>query len=42
VLVNISPYVQGVATGAALGFAAGLDVLYWRLDRVQIAGDDDA
>jgi ribose transport system permease protein len=37
VVINISPFFAGVATGAALVFAAGLDVFYQRLDQIQIA-----
>ncbi len=36
VQVNISPYVQQLAIGAALIFAAALDILYQRLDRIKI------
>jgi ribose transport system permease protein len=38
VQVNISPYFEAVAVGIALVFAAGLDILYQRLERVQIRG----
>lgn len=40
VVINISPFLLGVVTGLALVFAAGLEVLYQRLDRIQI--DDEA
>lgn len=36
VQINISPYVQQLAVGAALIFAAALDIVYQRLDRVQL------
>lgn len=36
VVINISPYIQNVAVGAALLFAAALDVLYQRLDRIPV------
>ena len=34
--INVSPYFQNVAVGMALVFAAGLDILYQRLDRIRI------
>jgi len=34
ILMNISPYINQLAVGVALVFAAALDVLYRRLDRV--------
>lgn len=37
-VVGVSPYTGQVAVGAALLFAAGLDVLYQRLERVRIVG----
>ena len=36
VVINISPYIQGAAIGAALFLAAALDVLYQRLDRIPV------
>jgi ribose transport system permease protein len=39
--INVSPYFQQVAVGLALVLAAGLDVLYQRLDRIRF-GDEDA
>ena len=36
VVANVSPYVTNVAVGAALILAAGLDVLYQRLDRLAV------
>ncbi len=33
--INVSPYFQQVAVGMALVFAAGLDILYQRLDRIR-------
>ena len=36
VQINISPYFQQLAVGMALVFAAALDILYQRLERVQI------
>lgn len=41
VIVNISPFFAGVATGTALVFAAALDVVYQRLDRLQVAAEVD-
>jgi ribose transport system permease protein len=38
-VLNISPFIRNVAIGGALLFAAALDVLYQRLDRVP-AGED--
>jgi len=35
VLVNVNPFINDVAVGAALVFAAGLDVVYRRLERVR-------
>jgi ribose transport system permease protein len=37
IVINISPYVSDLAVGLALIFAAGLDVLYRYLDRIQLA-----
>ncbi len=37
IVLNISPYLQNVAVGIALVFAAALDVLYQRLDRIPVA-----
>jgi ribose transport system permease protein len=34
--INVSPYFQNVAVGMALVFAAGLDILYPRLERIRI------
>jgi len=34
--INVSPYFQNVAVGMALVFAAGLDILYQRLDRLRV------
>jgi ribose transport system permease protein len=41
VVINISPFLLGVVTGLALVAAAGLDVLYQRLDRIQIEDSDE-
>jgi ribose transport system permease protein len=38
--INVSPYFQQVAVGMALVFAAGLDVLYQRLDRIRFSDED--
>ena len=38
--INVSPYFQQVAVGMALVFAAGLDVLYQRLDRIRFAEEE--
>ncbi len=38
--INVSPYFQQVAVGMALVCAAGLDVLYQRLDRIRFADED--
>ncbi|MDI6029019.1 ABC transporter permease [Corticibacterium sp. UT-5YL-CI-8] len=37
VQINISPYIQQLAVGAALILAAALDILYQRLDRLKVA-----
>src|SRR4051794_41856245 len=37
-VLNINPFIRGVAIGGALIFAAALDVLYQRLDRVAGGG----
>ncbi|MHB2028394.1 MAG: ABC transporter permease [Acidimicrobiales bacterium] len=44
VLVNVNPFMNTVAVGGALVFAAGLDVLYRRLERVRHddSRDEDA
>jgi len=34
--INVSPYFQQLAVGIALVFAAGLDVLYQRLERIRL------
>jgi hypothetical protein len=34
--ININPYFQKVAVGIALISAAGLDILYQRLDRIRV------
>ena len=34
--INVSPYFQNVAVGMALVFAAGLDVLHQRLERIRV------
>jgi ribose/xylose/arabinose/galactoside ABC-type transport system permease subunit len=34
--INVSPYVEQVAIGAALCGAAALDMLYQRLERLQV------
>jgi ribose/xylose/arabinose/galactoside ABC-type transport system permease subunit len=39
IVININPYIQNVAVGGALVFAAALDVLYQRLDRVPVSDD---
>jgi ribose/xylose/arabinose/galactoside ABC-type transport system permease subunit len=36
VVINISPYWENIAIGAALVFAAALDVLYQRLERIPV------
>jgi ribose transport system permease protein len=36
VLMNINPFISDTAIGAALVFAAALDVLYRRLDRIPV------
>jgi len=41
VQINVSPYFQQVAVGIALVLAAGLDVLYQRLDRIRFADEAD-
>ncbi|MBV9247595.1 MAG: ABC transporter permease [Methylobacteriaceae bacterium] len=38
--INVSPYFQQVAVGMALVFAAGLDVLYQRLDRIRFTEEE--
>lgn len=40
--VNVSPYFEQVAIGLALGGAAGLDMLYQRLERLRIPVESDA
>lgn len=42
VVMNISPYISSVAVGAALVFAAAMDVLYRRLDRLVVGETEDA
>jgi ribose/xylose/arabinose/galactoside ABC-type transport system permease subunit len=42
VQINISPFFSQFAVGIALVFAAALDVLYQRLDRVQLAEEAEA
>jgi ribose transport system permease protein len=37
--INVSPYFQKVAVGMALIFAAGLDILYQRLERVRVPAE---
>jgi ribose/xylose/arabinose/galactoside ABC-type transport system permease subunit len=37
--INVSPYFQKVAVGMALVFAAGLDILYQRLERVRVPSE---
>jgi ribose/xylose/arabinose/galactoside ABC-type transport system permease subunit len=37
ILVNVGPYVANLAVGAALVMAAGLDVLYQRIERLPMA-----
>jgi ribose transport system permease protein len=37
--VNVSPYFQKVAVGIALVLAAGLDVLYQRLERIRVPAE---
>lgn len=39
--INVSPYVEQVAIGAALCGAAALDMLYQRLERLQVPIDKD-
>jgi len=41
VQINVSPYFQQVAVGIALVLAAGLDVLYQRLDRIRFSDEAD-
>lgn len=41
IVINISPFIQNVAVGAALFFAAALDVLYQRLDRIPVSDVSD-
>ncbi|HEY2654399.1 MAG TPA: hypothetical protein VGI55_01330, partial [Solirubrobacteraceae bacterium] len=36
-LINVGPYVANLAIGAALVMAAGLDVLYQRIERLPMA-----
>jgi len=36
ILMNINPFISDTAIGAALVFAAALDVLYRRLDRIPV------
>jgi ribose transport system permease protein len=38
--INVSPYFQQVAVGMALILAAGLDILYQRLDRIRFSEDE--
>lgn len=40
IVINVNPFYQGVAVGLALVIAATLDVLYQRLDRLEIKGAD--
>ncbi len=39
--VNVSPYFEQVAIGLALGGAAGLDMLYQRLERLRVPVEND-
>jgi len=39
--INVSPYVEQVAIGAALCGAAALDMLYQRLERLQVPIDKE-
>lgn len=41
IVVNVGLFVVGIALGGALVFAAGLDVLYQRLDRRPVRESDD-
>jgi ribose transport system permease protein len=41
IIVNISPFIKNVAIGAALFLAAAVDVIYRKLDRVQIPDLED-
>lgn len=41
VLVNVSPFFSNVAVGIALVLAAGLDVLYQRLERIPVVDPED-
>ena len=41
VQVNVSPYFERVAIGIALVLAAGLDILYQRLDRLKVPVEAD-
>lgn len=41
VLMNVGPYVADIAVGGVLLAAAGIDVMYQRLERVPVAVDDD-
>lgn len=40
VVANVSPYISNVAVGTALVLAAGLDVLYQRMDRLAVRHRD--
>jgi ribose transport system permease protein len=41
IIVNISPFIKNLAIGCALVLAAGVDVLYRRLDRVRLPDLED-
>jgi ribose transport system permease protein len=41
ILTQVGTFYQNVAIGAALFAAAGLDVLYKRLDRIVVGANDD-
>ena len=41
-MLNINPFIRGVAIGGALVFAAALDVLYQRLDRMPVGEEGGA
>lgn len=41
VVANVSPYITNVAVGAALVLAAGMDVLYQRMDRLAVRHRDN-
>lgn len=42
ILVNVSPFWKEAVVGAALVLAAGLDVIYQRLERIPLTAEDEA